>query len=61
MSAIMWVSAGVALWSSAAVLVSIVVGRVVRVRDSQVPVAHPQDGPVDREPVTAGGRADGKP
>jgi hypothetical protein len=34
---IVWVSVGVALWLPASVLVSLVVGRVVRSRDNQVP------------------------
>ena len=59
-SAIVWVWAGFALWLPASVLVSLVVGQVVRTRDNQVPQAHPQAEPVCPEPVTAGERADGQ-
>ncbi|MBL8924775.1 MAG: hypothetical protein JNM77_00850 [Pseudonocardia sp.] len=39
MIVLVWVWVGVALWLPASVLVSVVVGRVVRSRDDQVPQA----------------------
>ncbi len=56
----MWVWVGVALWLLAAASVALVIGRVVRSRDNQVPRAHPQAEPVRPEPVTAGERAEGQ-
>lgn len=41
----MWVCADIALWLPASVVVSLVVGRVVRSRDHQVPQTHPQAEP----------------
>jgi hypothetical protein len=61
MIVIVWVCAGVAVWLLAAVLLSLVLGRVIRNRYTQVPREQPQAEPACPELVTAGERADGQP
>jgi hypothetical protein len=60
-SAIVWVCIRAAFWLPASVLVALVLGRVIRNRDTQVPQAHPEAEPVCPEIVTAGERPDSQP